>query len=312
MISVVIPSFNRKDHVLALLADLSRQEGVDYEIIVVDDCSLDGSYEAIAAAYPQVKLLKNAVNGGPAVTRNRGVTAARGDIIVGFDSDVTVPDTRVLAKVAETFAKMPQVDGLAFRIFAADGVTDDKPRWWHPVPIERYSKRLFETCYFSGTAYAFRKEPMMKAGLFPEWLYMHYEEVVLAYRIIDCGGSLVYDPELTAVHHARPTPRRGKIKTFYKPRNQILLALTCYPSARAMWYLLPRLAFGMTEAAFSGYLDEYWRALRSAGSMKEEIKRRRSPLRSAAWKKIRAVRSGLQPTLLEAVSVEPIRPCASS
>ena len=73
MISVVIPSYNRRDCVLALLADVYAQEGVDMEVIVVDDRSPDNSVEAIRAAYPQVTLLVNEKNGGPAVTRNRGI-----------------------------------------------------------------------------------------------------------------------------------------------------------------------------------------------------------------------------------------------
>jgi glycosyltransferase involved in cell wall biosynthesis len=73
MISVVIPSYNRRDGMLALLADLHRQEGVEFEVIVVDDCSPDDSVEAIRSAFPTVRLAKNETNLGPSVTRNRGI-----------------------------------------------------------------------------------------------------------------------------------------------------------------------------------------------------------------------------------------------
>lgn len=127
-VSVVIPSYNRKENVLTLLADLDFQQGVSFEVIVVDDASLDGSPDAIAEAFPHVMLLRNETNGGPCVARNRGIRAARGEIIVGFDSDVTIPDTTLLRRIYETLVQLPEVTALALRILASDGRTDDGPR----------------------------------------------------------------------------------------------------------------------------------------------------------------------------------------
>ncbi len=77
LISVVIPAYNRRESVLALLADVYAQDGVAFEVIVVDDCSPDDTVAAIGAKYPAVQLLRNERNGGPAVSRNRGVRAAQ-------------------------------------------------------------------------------------------------------------------------------------------------------------------------------------------------------------------------------------------
>ena len=202
MISVVVPSYNRKDCVLALLADLEQQEGVDFEIIVVDDCSPDDTVDVVRSEFPNVRLYVNEKNGGPSVTRNRGIKEARGEIIVGFDSDVTVPDKDTLRRVEEHFKENPKTGGLAFRLFKPDGVSEDVGRWWHPLPVEEFATRSFETSYFSGTAYAFRKEVVMRAGLFPEIYYMHYEEVELAYRVLDQGDVILYTPNLSVLHHA--------------------------------------------------------------------------------------------------------------
>jgi glycosyltransferase involved in cell wall biosynthesis len=168
MLSIVIPSYNRRDCILNLLRDVYAQADVEFEVIVVDDCSPDDSAAAIRREFPQATLLVNETNGGPCVTRNRGILAAKGEIIVGLDSDVTVPDRQLFAKVAKAFAITPEATGFAFRLFAPDGVTDDPPRWWHPLPIGTARDREFETDYFSGTAYAFRREAVIAAGLFPE------------------------------------------------------------------------------------------------------------------------------------------------
>jgi GT2 family glycosyltransferase len=290
MISVVIPSYNRKDCILRLLEDLYAQQAAPFEIIVVDDCSPDDTVEAVKRLFPEVTLLVNQINGGPCVSRNRGVMAAKGEIIVGFDSDVSIPDHHLLAKVADAFKHSPATTGLAFRIFEPDGVTDDAPRWWHPLPIEKARDRSFETDYFSGTAYAFRRKEMIAAGLYPEILYMHYEEVELAYRIIDQGGSIAYHPELGAVHHANPVSRRSEIKVFYKPRNQVLLALRCYPLWRGISYVTPRMVNALVQGFRHGYFRDWLRAMFSAFELAPACLRDRRALDSDTWRRMAAMR----------------------
>lgn len=289
MISVVIPSYNRRDCIVRLLEDLRAQRNVEFEVIVVDDCSPDDTVKVVRERFPEVAILVNEVNGGPCVSRNKGVLAASGDIIVGLDSDVSVPDPHLLEKVATAFATGSAV-GLAFRIFSPDGVVDDAPRWWHPQPLATASGSLFETDYFSGTAYAFRREPMINAGLYPEILYMHYEEVELAYRILDQDGVIQYRPELSVVHHANPVSRRNEISIFYKPRNQIMLAMACFPVADALRYVAPRVSYQFFKACRGGHLGGFCRAMKSAAQMSPELLRKRQPLKKHTLQRIGELR----------------------
>lgn len=295
MISVVIPSYNRRDCVLALLADLYAQQGVEMEVIVVDDCSPDDSVEAIRNRFPQATVMVNAKNGGPAVSRNRGILAARGEIVVGFDSDVTVPDRLLLSKVLRRFEDHPAVDGLAFRLLKPDGKSEDAPRWWHPVPIERFAEKSFLTSYFSGTGYAFRREAVLKAGLYPEILYMHYEEVELAFRILDRGGSILHCPELVALHHANEVSRRSEVTVFYKPRNQILLAASCLPGFKAAAYLIPRVGYQFVKACGGGHVKDFFRAMKSASDLLPQLLAKRKPLSRATLQRIGSLKQGLSP-----------------
>lgn len=295
MISVVIPSYNRRDCVLALLTDVYAQKGVEVEVIVVDDCSPDNSVAAIRSAFPQATVLVNEKNGGPAVTRNRGILAATGDIVVGFDSDVTIPDEMLLSKVVARFESLPQVTGLAFRLLKPDGKSEDTPRWWHPVPIDGYADKEFFTSYFSGTAYAFRREDLVKSGMYPEILYMHYEEVELAYRIIDQGGAILHCPELVALHHANEVSRRSEVTVFYKPRNQVLLAAACLPGLKAVQYVVPRVCYQFVKACGGGHVKDFVRAMRSASDLLPGMLENRRPLRRETLQRIGAMRQGLVP-----------------
>jgi GT2 family glycosyltransferase len=295
MISVVIPSYNRRDCVVALLRDVFAQQAVDFEVIVVDDCSPDDSVETFRREFPQARIFVNEKNGGPAVTRNRGIREAKGDIIVGFDSDVTTPDVRLLLKVANRFNEHPQVDGLAFRLLKPDGKSEDTPRWWHPVPIDKYADKQFYTSYFSGTAYAFRREALVNAGMYPEILYMHYEEVELAYRILDGGGEILHCPDLVALHHANEVSRRSEVTVFYKPRNQILLAAACLPGFSAIQYVLPRVAYQFVKACRGGHVKDFFRAMRSARTLLPKLLEIRKPLKQQTLQRIVEMKHGLVP-----------------
>lgn len=289
MISVVIPSFNRCECILRLLGDLRLQAGVVFEVVVVDDCSSDDTPERVRAEFPEVRLFVNKANGGPCVTRNRGIFEARGDLIVGLDSDVSLHDSGLLSGIRQVFDQAPSPIGMAMRILAPDG-GDDEPRWWHPVPVSSGGTREFETGYFSGTAYAFRRSDLIEAGLFPEIYYMHYEEVELAWRLLDRGVRILHMPRFEVVHHASSSARRNRIHFFYKPRNQILLALRCHPFLLGLKFLVPRLAYNAGRAALDGHATDFFATLKSAASLSRRCLRERRPISPDTWSRLRSMR----------------------
>ncbi len=292
MISVVIPSYNRKESMLHLLATIYAQEGVTFEVIVVDDHSADRTAEAIIERFPRTVVVRNEVNCGPAVCRNRGICLAKGEIIVGLDSDVMLNESDVLRKTEAAFRECPKANGLAFHIFRPEGMAEDVDRWWHPLPIEKFANQRFATIYFSGTAYALRRDAVLAAGLFPEILFMHYEEVELAYRILDNGGDILYCPELKAIHHEHVVSRRSEVRLFYKPRNQVLVAIGCYPVMRGICFLLPRLVHGFGLSVMHRHLNVFLRAMVMAVKMSPRRWVERKPLKPATWHRMAMIRRG--------------------
>ncbi|MDO6384978.1 glycosyltransferase family 2 protein [Uliginosibacterium sp. 31-12] len=89
MLSVIIPCFNQAKTLLRAVVSAEKVRGVG-EIIIVDDCSDDGSAELIAsicAERENVRGLSNAVNSGPGVSRNHGVRNAHGEYVTFLDAD---------------------------------------------------------------------------------------------------------------------------------------------------------------------------------------------------------------------------------
>jgi glycosyltransferase involved in cell wall biosynthesis len=87
-VTVVIPTHDRRDLLLRALRSVLRQRDVDFDVVVVDDGSTDGTSETIEAeADPRVRMLRHEVSLGVASARNTGATAASGEWIALLDDD---------------------------------------------------------------------------------------------------------------------------------------------------------------------------------------------------------------------------------
>lgn len=84
-ISVVIPAYNRADLLAESLTSVFSQTRAPLEVIVVDDASADATAE-VANQFP-VTLIRHQVNSGNSVSRNTGISAARGELVAFLDSD---------------------------------------------------------------------------------------------------------------------------------------------------------------------------------------------------------------------------------
>ena len=89
-VSVVMPAYNAEPYIGQAIESVRSQTFGDWELIVVDDCSTDGTAgiaRAAAAADPRVRVVRQPANGGVAAARNRGVAEARGAWVALLDSD---------------------------------------------------------------------------------------------------------------------------------------------------------------------------------------------------------------------------------
>ncbi len=121
LVSVVIPAYNAEATLAGTVASAQRQSLADIEILIVDDASRDGTLELarrLAASDPRIAVIAATRNGGPAVARNRGIAAARGDWIALLDSDDAFEPGRLSELV--TAAKDCGADLLADNLLLED------------------------------------------------------------------------------------------------------------------------------------------------------------------------------------------------
>jgi len=95
LVSIIMPSYNTAEYIAESIQSVLSQSYLDWELIVVDDCSTDNTDEVIKPylADERIKYIKNATNSGAAVSRNRALCEARGKWIAFLDSDdIWMPD----------------------------------------------------------------------------------------------------------------------------------------------------------------------------------------------------------------------------
>jgi teichuronic acid biosynthesis glycosyltransferase TuaG len=86
-VSIIIPAFNAQAYLGETLASVNAQTYDDWEVVVADDCSTDGTVETAAAFGGRVTVLRGASNEGPASARNRAVSASSGELLSLLDAD---------------------------------------------------------------------------------------------------------------------------------------------------------------------------------------------------------------------------------
>lgn len=207
-ISVVIPTYNRKPILEKCLKALEKQQLNDdiisnYEIVLVDDGSTDGTLEWLQEnkkKFPHVCAFSQD-HLGPAAARNLGVTKAKGDIIIFIDSDLVVTET-FLQCHANALVKGEKKLG-SDRLFTY-GAVINTCNFDHPTS-EPYKITDFSAAYFATGNVAIARKWLEKAGLFDTGFQLYgWEDLELGVRLKELGLTLIKCPEAMGYHWHPP------------------------------------------------------------------------------------------------------------
>lgn len=145
-VSVIIPTYNRASCLGRSIRSVLSQSFSDFELIIVDDCSDDGTEQVVKLfSDSRIRYIKNPVNQGGAAARNLGIKAAKGRFVAFQDSDdVWFRDK--LEKCMSTFSKENHETGVVFSSYIKwqDGILYWVPRFPLPEIIKAGDKRIIE------------------------------------------------------------------------------------------------------------------------------------------------------------------------
>ncbi|MGQ9630808.1 MAG: glycosyltransferase family 2 protein [bacterium] len=187
----------------------------DYEIIVVDDCSNDGSPEYIKSNFPSVKVISTPRNVGFQRASNLGAEEAKHDILIMLNNDIVLREDS-LPPLLEHFYDKPNVFGVGAKLYQWDETTflagkrigifeaghfklQDVPDAEGPSP----------TLFVTGGAAAFDRSKYLAIGGFdPIYHPLYWEDVDICYRAWKRGWSVLYEPRSVMYHKHRATISR--------------------------------------------------------------------------------------------------------
>lgn len=146
LISIIMPAYNSSQYIRNSINSIQKQTYSNWELIIVDDCSIDNTVEIIKALKePRIRLFVNSENSGAAISRNKALREAKGRWIAFLDSD----DIWKRTKLEEQLNFMKK-EGYSFTYTDYRIQLNDK---WLPYictgPDKINKRKMYNYCYFS-------------------------------------------------------------------------------------------------------------------------------------------------------------------
>lgn len=224
-VSVIVVSYNTRDITLACLRSIfDRTRNCRFEVIVIDNASSDGSPEAIAAAFPDVRLIANAQNRGFAAANNQGMRVARGKYLLLLNSDTEV-NADTLSSTFEFAEAHRDIGVIGCRAYLADG-QQQSTLFRHlslghvllnvaiPNTVLRRTTLLTRARYphldldqshdvdiVAGCFMFVRRSAYEHVGGMDESFFMYAEEAEWCYRFTAAGWRVCYFPGASILHY---------------------------------------------------------------------------------------------------------------
>lgn len=258
-VSVIIVNYNVKHFLLQCLRSVyAAAQHVSVEVFVVDNVSKDGSREAVAAEFPQVKWIQNTENVGFSRANNQAMKIATGEYVLILNPDTVVAEDS-FEKCIAFMENHPDAGALGVRMIDGGGVFLPESKRGLPTPEVAFYKmfglsRLFpkskrfgkyhlgylgehennEVEILAGAYMFFRNSVLQKIGYFDETFFMYGEDIDLSWRVILGGYKNYYVADTTIIHYKGESTKRGSlnyVKVFYEA--MIIFAKKYFSGGRA-------------------------------------------------------------------------------
>ena len=285
-LSVVFLSYNTRDLTRqALSSVLAAAEGLEAEIFVVDNASVDGSADMVAEEFPHVKLIRNEANVGFAAGNNVALRQVAGEYALLINTD-TIMCRDALRTMVEFLDAHPEAGACGCKILDPDGTLQLDSRRGFPTPLAAFCKmsglsRFFpkhpliahyhmtyldpeqtaEVEVLSGSCMMVRKAAMDEVGLLDESYFMYGEDIDWCYRFHQAGWKIYYVPTTEIIHFRGESGRGVPLRILYRKSRAMSIFVNKHMARRFRFFPLWLLQVGIALYGTFRFLARTGRAL---------------------------------------------------
>lgn len=291
-VSVAIPTWNGKHHLELCLPSLRVQTYRDFEIVVIDNGSTDGTVQWLRKEYPEVKIVALPDNLGVTAAFNIAVRENRSEFLVLLNNDTEAEPTWLEALV-EAADKYPEAGSVASKMkvwddrtlihtagdfYTVSGRPGNRGVWQKDDGRFDEEEWVFGAC---GGAALYRRELFEAVGEFDYRLASYLEDVDLAWRAQLAGYGTVFAPK-AVVYHKISATGGGVFASFFNGRNWIYVLVKNMPTelVKKHWFAILREQWNVTRDALKA-----WRGAAARARLRGQIAGILALPRLLAWRR---------------------------
>lgn len=241
LVFIVILNWNGKDITAECLRSLGEIAYGNYEIVLVDNASTDGSQDFFRREFPQVRLIENTRNLGFTGGNNIGIRLALekgADYVLLLNND-TVVDVDFLTELIEVGESDPNIGILCPKIYFHDQpqtlwYAGGEIQLWRGTGVKlkgggAHDQRLFgerrEVTFAAGCALLIKNRVIQDIGLLDERLFFYQEDTDWSIKAVKAGYKIIYVPEAKIWHRvgAGVSKAPSSFKLYLRTRNRLLI-----------------------------------------------------------------------------------------
>lgn len=222
LVSIIMPTYNGLGHLEKCLPSLFKSKYKNFELILIDNNSVDESISYVEKKFPKVKLIKNSKNDGYAQGNNLGWKYVKGDYVLFLSND-TIVDENFITEMIKILENRPELGGVQSKVFLMDDHSrlDSVGSFFtstgflyhygaNKKDALKYNKEIF-VYSAKGVCMLFRKKViqnvLVEGEIFDSSYFAYFEETDLCHRIWLSGWKIGYAPRSFIYHKVGGTSR---------------------------------------------------------------------------------------------------------
>ncbi|WP_066297130.1 glycosyltransferase family 2 protein [Bacillus sp. FJAT-29937] len=240
-VSIIIVNYNTKKLTTECIQSIYHSNtSCQFEIILIDNNSTDGTVEAIRGTFPNIEVVANKDNVGFSKANNQAINLSKGRYILLLNSD-TIVKNGTIDTMVQFMDKHEDIGASGCKVVLPDGSLDKACHRGFPTPaasfyymsglarryptIPRFNgyhlghlnmNKTHEIDCLVGAFMLVRREAIVQVGLLDENFFMYGEDIDWCYRIKEVGWKIFYYPHVEIIHYKGASSRKKPFKIVYE------------------------------------------------------------------------------------------------